>query len=227
MKDEQRQALIDYLEEFTTAERVNRIGRVLEKRTRWVTVVLEDIYHPHNASAVLRSCDCFGIQDVHVIENSNRFDPASTVSSGSDRWITVHRYRDTGKNNTERCFNRLRGEGYRIVAMTPHERGVPVGELPVDERTALVFGTELEGLSGYSLARADMHAAIPMVGFNESLNLSVSAAVALFELTSRLRMSGIPWELAEREKSDLKVEWLRKSIRAGDRLIEKFREESG
>lgn len=226
MDRNRKKQLIEYLIEFTTEERVERINEVLENRTRHITVILEDIYQPHNASAVLRSCDCFGIQDVHIIENMNRFDPSAGVALGADQWLTLHHYRDEGGNNTERCFERLQAAGYSIVAMSPHRDDALIKELPAERQTALLFGTELEGLSDYAMKNADGFAKIPMYGFSESYNISVSAALALYDLVSRLRKSGAGWRLSEEEKTDLRLEWLKHSIRAGEELVQKFLNES-
>lgn len=214
--------LVEYLREFVTEERWKTINEVLDNRTRYLTVVIEDIYQPHNASAVLRSCECFGIQDIHIIENKNEFNPNKGVTIGADQWISLHQYNEPGENNTERCYKRLRREGYQIFATTPHENDVSIDEVPVDRPTALVFGAELAGLSDYALEHADGYAQIPVVGFSESFNISVAAALCLYELAFRLRETGHDWPLSEDEKVDLRIEWLKKSIRASDRLVEKY-----
>ncbi|MDX1617289.1 MAG: RNA methyltransferase [Balneolaceae bacterium] len=232
MNQAQKKQLVEYLADFATDERIDRINEVLENRTRHLTVVLEDVYQPHNASAVLRSCECFGIQDVHIIENRNRFDPSTGVAVGADQWLTLHRYDgDPGVADPDgiaaRCFESLRSDGYAIVAMTPHREEATVGELPVENKTALLFGTELEGLSEYAMEHADRHASIPMYGFSESFNISVSTALALYEVVSRLRESDVDWRLSSEERMELRIDWLRQSIRAGEELARKFLEGSG
>lgn len=214
--------LVNYLREFITENRWDTINEVLEERTRYLTVVLEDIYQPHNASAVLRSCDGFGIQDVHIIENKNEFDPNKGVTIGADKWITYHQYNETGVNNTERCYKRLKEQGYRIIATTPHHEDVTIDEVPLDQPTALVFGAELTGLSDYALEHADGYARIPMVGFSESFNISVGAALCLYELSTRLRKGQTDWSLSGDEKLDLRLEWIKKSVRAPAKLEERF-----
>lgn len=217
--------LVEYFKDFVTEDRWQRISEVLSKRTRHLTVVLEDIYQPHNASAVLRSCDCFGIQDVHIIENRNEFDPNQGITIGADQWISIHSYNKKGANNTKRCYDQLRQQGYRIIATTPHEEDVTIDQVPVDQKTALVFGAELKGLSDYALEHADGYARIPMVGFSESFNISVGAALCLYDLTSRLRNSEVEWSLSDNEKLELQCQWLENSVRAGSRIKEKFLEE--
>lgn len=227
MDNSLKSELVSYLRDFTTEQRWQTINDVLNERTRYLTVVLEDIYQPHNASAVLRSCDGFGIQDVHIIENKNEFNPNKGVTIGADKWISLHSYNEPGQNNTERCYRQLREEGYRIIATTPHEDDVSIDQVELDQKTALVFGAELTGLSDYALEHADGYAEIPMVGFSESFNISVGAALCLYELSGRLRKSDIDWELTDAEKVDLQCEWLEKSVRAGTPLKEKFLENQG
>src|SRR5699024_657479 len=223
-----KKKLIKHLQQFVTSRRLETINRVLDKRTQYLSVVLEDLYQPHNASAVLRSCDGFGIQDMHIIENENRFRPAKGVTIGSDQWITQHKYNIEGKNNTERCYQRLRDKGYRIIATTPHEEDVTIDELPLEQKTALVFGSELTGLTDYAMDCADGYARIAMKGFSESFNISVSAALCLYELSTRMRRQQNKWSLNETEKTDLRLEWLRTSIREVGMIERRFlSEQSG
>lgn len=214
--------LLEYLKQFITEDRWEKINEVLDGRTRYLTVVLEDIYQPHNASAVLRSCDGFGIQDVHIIENKNEFDPNKGVTIGADKWIRCHTYNREGENNTAACYRKLREKGYKIIATTPHSEEVTIDEVSLEEPVALVFGAELTGLSDYALEQADGYASIPMVGFSESFNISVGAALCLYELSTRLRKSDYDWALSEGEKRELRLNWVKKSVRAADKLEQKF-----
>lgn len=205
-------ALIEYLSSFVTPERLAKMDRVLADRTRYITAVIEDIYQPHNASAVLRSCDCFGIQDVHIIENRNTYRVNPGVELGTAQWLTLHRYRD-GDDNTPAAIDRLRSAGYRIVATTPHTDQQSLDEFPLTEGpVALLFGNELEGLSTTALELADEHLVIPMFGFVESLNISVSAAVTFHTLTGRLRGGDLPYHLSDDERRHVLLGWLRNSI---------------
>jgi tRNA (guanosine-2'-O-)-methyltransferase len=220
------QALIDRLCGFVTPERWQRIQTTIAQRTRHVTVVLEDLYQPHNASAVLRSCDGFGIQDVHAIETRNAFAPNRGVSIGADRWLTLHRYNQAPSadqpSNTARCLQTMKDRGYCLVATTPHERSTTIHDVPLDRPVALLFGTELTGLSQEALDAADRYAVIPMFGFSESFNISVSVALCLYDLTTRLRADRADWSLDEAAQTQLQLDWLRKSIKAGDRLVQQF-----
>lgn len=222
-----KRELINYLSQFVTPARQEKIELVVEQRTRFVAVILEDIYQPHNASAVLRSCDSFGVQDVHIVENKNAFTVSQGVTLGSDRWLTLHRYNEEKINNTKRCLDKLKSEGYAIAATTPHQQEVTIQELSVDKKLALMFGSEISGLSKYAEEEADISVKIPMLGFSESFNISVSAALCLYEVTNRLRRGEINWCLSEEEKLDLQINWLQNSIRGGELLEKKFFQEKG
>lgn len=220
-----KKKLISHLQQFITEERWQTMNNVLDQRTRFLAVVLEDIYQPHNASAVLRNCDCFGIQDVHIVENENRFSPSKGVTIGSDQWLSLHKYNAEGEENIQRCYQKLRDEGYRLLATTPHENNVTIDEIPLNQKTAIVFGSELTGLSDFALQSADGYAKIPMVGFSESFNISVSAALCLYELSTRLRKENSDWALNDEEKIDLQLEWIRRSVRAVDKIEQRFLKE--
>ena len=206
------QDLIGYLSEFVTDERLGTMHRVLEERTRYLSVVMEDIYQPHNASAVLRTCDCFGIQDVHIVENRNAYRLNPGVELGTAQWLSLHRYRGE-PSNTPAAIDTLRSAGYRIVATTPHTEGCSLDDFNLDAGpVALLFGNELEGLSEAAFTLADEHLVIPMVGFVESFNISVSAAIILHTLSSRLRSSGIAYHISPEEREVILLHWLRSSI---------------
>ena len=203
-----KQELVAYLGGFISDRRRKRIEQVLARRTRLLTVVLEDLYQPHNASAVLRSCECFGVQDVHVVEKGNEFRISRTVDIGASKWLSLFSHADIGT-----CASALREQGYRLVGATPHEGGCTLDELPVEGRLAIFFGTEECGLSDAALAAADGFVSIPMRGFSESFNVSVSAALILRELTEQIWASELDWGLSAAEKLDLRLEWYRRSVR--------------
>lgn len=218
--DEELIRLIDYLREFVTEQRWNRINRVLDSRTRYLNVVLEDLNQPHNASAVMRSCDAFGIQDLHVIENDNRFTPDSGIALGSEQWLTVKKYH--GERALDNCLLRLKAKGYQIVATSPYEQDLDIDKMEFDGKLSLMFGSELSGLSDKALELADIRCRIPMAGFTESFNISVSAALFMYELSRKLKNSDRDWGLTDREKQALRYEWLLKSVKAGEQIVEKF-----
>jgi len=212
---------IDLLRPFVTPERFLKFTDVLRYRTRHLTVVLEDIYQPHNASAVLRTCDCFGIQDVHIIENRNKYEVNPDVALGSSKWLTLKKYHGLEENTTP-CLKALKQQGYRLIAATPHKNDYTPETLCIEKKTALLFGTELSGLSPTALELADDFIRIPMVGFTESLNISVSAATLIHALSDRLRSASIPWQLTADEKNIILLEWLKTSIRKSDIILRDF-----
>lgn len=211
--------LINYLSGFVSQNRKDTFDEAINFRTRHLTIVLEDIYQPHNASAVLRSCDCFGIQDVHIVENKNKYTINPDVALGSSKWLSLHKY-NKEDNNTSACIKTLKENGYRIIVTSPHKNDCNIQELNIENKTALVFGTELNGASDRIKEHADGFVKIPMYGFTESFNISVSAAICLYELTTRLRNSSIKWQLNENEKKEIILNWLRSSINKSE-LIEK------
>jgi len=213
--------LLGHLLDFITSERKARFSEVLAHRTRYITIILEDIYQSHNASAALRSCDCFGLQDVHIIENRNKYEVNPDVALGSAKWLTLYKYNKTA-SNTSTCIRSLKEKGYSIIATTPHLEDFTPGTLPLDRRFALLFGTELNGLSEEAIGLADQFIRIPMFGFTESLNISVSAAILLHSLTMRIRNSPLDWALNEQEKTEVLLHWASGSIRKADIIIRDF-----
>ncbi|UBM61506.1 RNA methyltransferase [Candidatus Sulfidibacterium hydrothermale] len=210
-----------YLCEYLTENRKKLFDRVIQYRTRHITVVLEDIYQPHNASAVLRSADLTGVQDIHIIENRNTYQVNPEVAMGSSKWLDLKKY-NQAENNTPVAYEALRKAGYRIVATTPHKNDQTLDEISLDGKIALVFGTELKGLSPIAIEQADEYLRIPMYGFTESYNISVSAALVLFTLTEKLRKSDIPWQIPEEEKLDIKIEWAKRTIKHADLFEKEF-----
>lgn len=209
--------LLDYLRQFVSEERQHRFREVLQYRTRYITVATEDIFQMHNASAVLRSCEVFGLQDAHFIEGKygDIFD--RKIAGGAQKWVDAYRHKDS-----EACMKELRAQGYRIVATTPHSESVDLENFPLDQKTALFFGTETEGLSPSVLENADAHLTIPMVGFTESLNISVAVAIILQRLTTRLRESDYKWHLSDDEILEKEMDWTRKSIKSLEAIERRF-----
>lgn len=223
MKQEKEQ--VEYLKNFVTDAKNELFARAIEERTSYVTLVLEDLFQPHNQSAVMRSADCMGIQHVHLIENRNSYDMHSSVSQGAREWLTLHRYRKE-QNNTPEAIRELRKQGYRIIATTPHTRDVFIDELDLTKgKMAFFFGTELTGLSPLVLEEADEFVKVPMYGFTESLNVSVCAALVMYSVMQRLRKSGIDWKMAEEEKIPVLLQWYKHSIKASAEILQRFEEE--
>lgn len=216
-----RQKLIEHLSQFVTEERKSRILEVLHNRTRHITVVLEDLYQTQNISAVMRTCDCYGIQDAYIVENRNEFEVHKDISMGADKWLTLHQYPHL-EHNMKQCIEDLHAKGYTVVATLPDEKKTTIQDLPINQKTAFLFGTELTGLSEEAVQYADCNALIPMYGFTESFNISNSAAIILSNFSERIRHSDVQWQLTEEEKQELYFEWLQKSLRDPDAMINHF-----
>lgn len=219
--------LLEYLSSLITPERLSLFEKIVEKRTNYLTLVLEDIFQPQNASAVLRSCDCFGIQNVHVIENRNKFEVDTEVSLGSSKWVTINKYNNK-TNNASDAIQTLRKKGYRIVATSPHTNDVELPDFDITKgKAALIFGSELPGITDTLMKQADEFLKIPMYGFTESFNISVSAAIILHHLTQKLHSSDVNWKLTEEEKTDIKIQWIRNSVKKSALIEKRFWEEKG
>ena len=233
--------LIDKLRPFVTEGRYELLRRKLLLRTRYMTVVLENVHHEQNVSAVIRTCECLGIQDLHIIENSNKLSVYSTIDRGSAKWLTIHRYSD-GVDNTRECIDGLKAEGYRIVATTPHDDAAEVPPTPgfgakyvMPERSdslykfdaakgpfAVVIGSERKGISQYVVDNADGFITVPMVGFTESLNLSACAAIIMAHLRHELSVTAVDTSMGEEEREELMTSWLIGSIRNADLVMQRI-----
>lgn len=205
-------AFLERIEPFVSEHKKELFNKILNNRTRHITVAIEDIFQSHNASAVLRSCDCFGVQDVHIIENRNEYNVNPDVAQGSFKWIDMIKY-NKQENNTLDCITSLKDKGYTVVATSPHKDDVLLDELPIDKPIALLFGTEGEGLTDIALNNADAHMKIPMYGFTESFNISVSAAMCIHTLTEKMRKSDVDWGLSQEEKDVLYLDWCKKVVK--------------
>ena len=206
--DAKKQKLLLYLEGFITENRKEGFLRVLKNRTKHFTIAMEDIFQLHNTSAVMRSCEVFGIQELNVIEQKfgKRID--TEIAMGAQKWVDVFRY-----NSVQSCMDEMRAKGYQIIATTPHDESCLLHEFDITKPAALFFGTERDGLSQEVLDQADGFLKIPMVGYTESLNISVSAAIIIQDITTRLRQSAINWHLTEEEILEKRLDWTRKTIK--------------
>ncbi len=222
MTTEKQQNIIDYLSGFINEERRERLAKILSQRTRHITVVLEDIYQSQNASAVVRTCECLGIQELHVIENRHEYRLNPAVVQGASKWIDLIKHNQAEQDNTRACIEQLKQRGYRIIAMAPAPAGKSVEQLDTRDKLALCFGSEEPGLSANLQALADETVRIPILGFTQSYNLSVSAGISLYTLVSILRNSTINWQLDESDATDLYIKWLAQSTQSGQSLLEKY-----
>ncbi len=209
--------LLEYLEGFVSEDRRARFLQVLSQRTRFLTVAMEDVFQLHNTSAVLRSCEVFGVQELHLIEDRFGRRTDSKIAMGAQQWVDLHRYPSAAA-----CVSELKAKGYQIVATTPEANACTLENFRQGLPTALFFGTEKEGLSPEIMAAADSRLSIPMVGFTESLNISVAAAIILYTLTDRLRKSDLPWALSENEILEKRLDWTKKSIKSVNGIIGRY-----
>lgn len=213
---------IEYLEDFVTDNRKALFKKVLEDRTRHFTVAIEDIFQPHNSSAIVRSCDIFGIQDLHVVETKYEFYASNQVAKGAQKWLDFSLYNKQDANNTLDCIADLKSKGYKIIATTPHNESCYLQDFDISQKSAFFFGVEKQGLSKHVMDNADGYLKIPMVGFTESLNISVAVAIILQNLNERLRNSDISWQLSDIEKSELYLKWLQKTIKSIKKIEENY-----
>lgn len=209
--------LLAYLEGYLTEERKQRFLEVLQHRTKHITIAIEDVYQMHNTSAIIRSCDVFGVQEVHVVEDrfAKRLD--KNIAMGAEKWVDVHRY-----HNTKDCIANLKQQGYQIIATTPHNDSTLLPEFYPEQKSAIFFGTEKEGLSADVMHQADGYLKIPMVGFSESLNVSVAAAIIIQDLAHKVRTSTVDWQLKETEILEKRMDWTQKSIQHVEGIIKRY-----
>lgn len=213
------QDLLTYLEGFITENRKEGFLRVLKNRTKHFTVAMEDVFQLHNTSAVMRSCEVFGIQELNVIEQKFGKSIDKEIAMGAEKWVDINRF-----SSIQDCITNLKGKGYQIIATTPHNDSCLLHEFDITKPSALFFGTERDGLSEEVMQQADGFLKIPMVGYTESLNISVSAAIIIQDVTNRLRQSDINWQLKDEEVLEKRLDWTRKSIKDIEFIERKFHE---
>jgi tRNA (guanosine-2'-O-)-methyltransferase len=213
------QKLLEHLETYLTEARKEKFKKVLSQRTKHFTVATEDVYQLHNTSAVMRSCDVFGIQEVSIVEEQNSKSIDREIAMGAQKWVDLNRY-----HSVVDCISDLKQKGYQIVATTPHTNDCELHDFDATKKSCFFFGRETEGLSKDVLDAADCFLKIPMVGFTESLNISVSAAIVLQHVTTKLKKSDINWQLSEEEQFEKRIDWCKKTIKSYDEIVERFYE---
>lgn len=213
---------LNYLETIITENRKEKFLEILSQRTRHFTVAMEDVFQLHNTSAVMRTCEVFGIQELNVVEERFGKSIDKEIALGAQKWVDVQRYNSIGT-----CIENLKSRGYRIIATSPHKDSCFMDDFDITQPAALFFGTEKSGLSEEVLSQADGFLKVPMYGFTESLNISSSAAIVIQNLTSRLRRSEVKWQLSEEEILEKRIDWARKSIKDIDYITQRYLENSG
>jgi tRNA (guanosine-2'-O-)-methyltransferase len=216
-----KQKIIESLKEFVSEERYKRIQNIVRQRTRHLSIVVENLFQSHNMSAILRTAECMGIQDVHIIERDFEYEINNQIALGSQKWLSIYRYNSL-KNNTLHCLQSLKEKGYKIAATLPCEKQHLLDDISIDTKTAFLFGTELNGLTQDAIDMADEFVKIPMYGFTESYNVSVSVGLTMMNVNERLRKSLINWTLSDEEILELELEWLKKSIKDSDNILKQF-----
>lgn len=216
----QEQALLNYLETYLTKRRSDLFKEVISNRTNHFTVVTEDVYQLHNTSAVMRTCDVFGIQNLHVVEEIQGKRIDKEIAMGAQKWVDLHRH-----DHIDSCISELKQKGYRIIATTPHKDSQFLGDFDVNQKAAFFFGKESSGLSDKVFKQADGFLKIPMHGFTESLNISVSAAIILQDVVSRLRKTDVIWQLTEEEQLEKRLDWTKKTVKSIGQIIERYEEQ--
>lgn len=221
----QKQSLWRYLSNYITPERKALFERIANQRTYYLSIAIEDIYQERNASAVVRSAECFGIQRVHIIENYHTYRLAKGIAKGADKWVDIHIHDQKDQNNTANCLQQLRAAGYRLVAASPHKNDCLIHELPLDQPMAFIMGGEKQGISTTAMHMAEAFVKIPIYGFTESYNISVAAAIILYECSQRLRQSNIPWRLSREQQLDKCIQWALKSLKKSQQILHQFFEQ--
>lgn len=216
------QERLDYMTQFLTEERKEVLRRTLASRTHYMRIMTENMFHPQNASAIMRHCEAFGIQQIHTVEDRCRFDPSVNIVRGTQKWVDVEHH-----DTTKEALEALKSEGYRIVATTPHRCSVTPETFDVTKgKFALVFGTEHAGISDDVIEAADDFLMIPMCGMVESLNVSASAAILIYMLSQRIRQQVDGWQLSDDEQLKLLTRWTMSSVRDFEGILRKA-EQSG
>lgn len=200
---------------FMTGERYDTLLRALDRRTRYMTILTENTFHPQNASALVRHCEAFGLQELHTVETLCKFNPNLNIVRGTDKWIDLRRHRSTAE-----ALASLKAEGYRIVATTPHRESCTPETFDVTRGPfCLVFGTEKQGITDEVIAAADEFLKIPMCGMVESLNVSASAAILIYMLSGRVRAQVADWALPADERTPILHRWVMQSVRDAEGII--------
>lgn len=218
---EQDKEVLQRFYDIVSESKQEKYEQIASDRTRYLTIVLENIQKEHNASAVLRTCDCFGVQDLHVIEKDIHYEVQRDIALGAGKWVDIHSHAE-GESPSLECIKSLKSKGYQIVATTPHTEK-SIQEIDISKPIALVFGTEKTGVSEEILNECDDKVKIPMYGFTESFNISVSAAIAMNSIRGLLQNSDVNWKLSDSEQTLLKIKWCSSILREGEKLEQEIR----
>ena len=214
---EQCREQIDYLAQFMLPERLATLTRALENRTEYMTLLAENMFHPQNASALVRHCEAFGVQNLHTVQTICKFNPNVDIVRGTDKWIDIHHH-----GSTAEALAHLKSNGYRIIATTPHRESCTPESFDVSKgQFAIVMGTEKTGISDEVMAAADEFLRIPMCGMVESLNVSACAAIIVYMLSERMRHEVEDWQLSEEKQTRILHKWLIDTVKDAKPLLKR------
>lgn len=214
---ENLQKLYDYLKIFLTAERLQKIEFHAEESSDFVLPVMEDVYQFRNAAAIVRSVEACGFHKIVALEKENIFEPNLKVTKGADNWVKVEKM----PWNIE-SLREVKNRGFKMVAVSPEKNAVMLPDYEISEPVALIFGTEWDGVTEEILDFADETLAIPMYGFTKSFNVSVAAAICMYELKRKLIHSNLHYKLSDEKKLQLKIDWAVSSIKSGEEILKKY-----
>ena len=203
-----------------TDRRREKMEQVAGHRTKHVRLVLQDIHDPHNISACLRSAEAFGVLDIDIVNLYQKFAKPSSVSRGSFNWLKLHRYTDISD-----VVSDLRRSGYKLAAgYPPSQDTCKLDEIPVQQPVAVIFGNEHRGVSEEWAQHIDYRFTIPMVGMVESLNISVSAALSMYQLTEKSKLLlGDGVYISRDERESLLSDWICQHSRSYEKELEILR----
>lgn len=214
---EQCRERIEYLAQFMLPERLATLQRAVANRTKYMTLLAENMFHPQNASALVRHCEAFGVQNLHTVQTLCKFNPNVDIVRGTDKWIDIHRH-----NSTAEALAALKSEGYRIIATTPHRESCTPESFDVTKgKFAIVMGTEKTGISDEVMTAADEFMRIPMCGMVESLNVSACAAIIVYMLSERMRHEVEGWQLTEQEQTRTLYKWIVDTVKDAEPLLKR------
>ncbi|MEZ4743237.1 MAG: RNA methyltransferase [Bdellovibrionota bacterium] len=197
-----------FLQSRLTENRKRKMLQAAKERTNHIRLVLQDIHSPHNVSACMRSAEAFGVLNIDVVHLNQPFKP-TVVAKGVSNWLRI-----TKHQSIESCAETLHKSGYKIIAGMPTQNSSPLEELQIDQPLAILFGNEHLGVSDEWSPFIDQYFTIPMYGFVESLNISVSAAITMHQLTHKARhnLPASKYFLNEAERDHLLDEWVCKQF---------------
>lgn len=208
------------MEKHLSESRLDKILNVSKERTRYISVVLNNVYYTQNISAVIRSCDCFGIQDMYITGDSPSTHVNKHVAMGAYNWVDIHRRTYLPEEDT---LSQLKEYGYRLVVTLPEPGATSLYDFDLNAgKAAIIMGNEKDGVSDKVKEMADEYLYIPMSGFTQSLNISVSTAVILSEMIRMLSVSDLDWKLSEDELEELRYRWIKNSVKRGDRIEDEY-----